>query len=79
MYDDKELYYTKMGLYEVVKYNNLNLGLGAAYRINKSLQVDLGAGRTFWKDSSIKSLNAGIPVSIQDKGYVIAVDVDITI
>lgn len=79
MYDDKELYYTKMGLYEVVKYNNLNLGLGAAYRINKSLQVDLGAGRTFWKDSSIKSLNAGIPVSIQDKGYVIAVGVDITI
>lgn len=79
LYDDKELYYTKMGLYEVVKYNNVNLGIGASYRLNERFQIDLGAGRTFWKDSEIKSLGANIPVSITDKGYVIAVGLDITL
>jgi len=79
MYDDKELYYTKMGLFEVVKYNNLNIGLGASYKVTEKLQLDLGAGRTFWKDSEINSLSASIPVSVQDKGYVIAVGVDITL
>lgn len=85
MYDDKELYYTKMGLYEVVKYNNFNLGLGASYKINERFQVDLGAGRTFWKDSDINSLYASslnlseLPVSITDKGYVFAIGLDITL
>ena len=79
MYDNQELYYTKLGMYEVVKYNNIFTGVGAAYKINKKLQVELAGGRTTWKDSKVKSLNAGIPVSIQDVGYVIAVGVDITI
>lgn len=80
MYDNQELYYTKMGLYEVVKYNNLNIGLGASYKISKNIQIDLGAGRTFWKDSDVKSLNAGgAKVSITDKGYVIAAGIDLSL
>lgn len=79
MYNDQELYYTKMGLYEVVKYNNLNIGLGASYKISNNLQVDLGAGRTFWKDNNIHSQNANIPVNITDKGYVLAIGIDLTL
>ncbi|HPT21842.1 MAG TPA: outer membrane protein transport protein [Bacteroidales bacterium] len=79
MYDDKELYYTKMGLFEVVKYNNLNFGLGASYKMSEKFQIDLGLGRTFWKDSEIRSLSANVPVNIQDKGYVVAIGVDISL
>lgn len=78
-YEDEEMYYTKMGLYEVVKYNNLNFGIGASYRFSEHIMVDLGAGRTFWKDSDINSLAATVPVSITDKGYVIAIGLDITL
>lgn len=79
MYDDQELYYTKLGMYEVVKYNNIFTGLGVAYKVSKKLQVEIAGGRTTWKDSQIKSLNAGIPVNIKDVGYVLAVGFDITI
>ena len=79
MYNDQELYYTKMGLYEVVKYNNIFTGLGAAYKVSKKLQVELAGGRTTWKDSNIKSLNAGIPVNVKDVGYVLAVGIDLTL
>ena len=85
LYDDQKLYYTKMGLYEVVKYNNLNIGIGGSYKINERFQVDLGAGRTFWNDKTINSLltlpsmSHETEVNIQDKGYVIAVGLDITL
>jgi len=79
MYKDQELYYTKLGLYEVVKYNNIFTGLGVAYKIGEKLQVELAGGRTTWKDSEIQSLNAGIPVKVQDKGYVLAVGIDLTL
>jgi long-chain fatty acid transport protein len=77
MYDDMELYYTKMGLYEALKYDNLNIGLGAGYNITKNIMVDLGVARAFWQDKTIRSLHAGIPVSVTDKSYVAAIGVDI--
>jgi len=76
MYDNMELYYTKMGLYEALKYDNFNVSIGAGYYITKNIQVDLGIGRTFWKDKTIKSLNAGIPVEVNDSGYVVAIGFD---
>lgn len=80
LFDDKELYYTKMGLYEALKNNNLNIGIGAGYNITKKVQIDLGFGRTFWKDYTIKSINAGgVDVNTSDKSYVIAIGVDIAI
>ena len=75
-YDDMELYYTQMGLYEAPKYDNLNIGLGAGYNISNNIQIDLGLGRTFWNDESIKSLSAGIPVDVTNKSYVLALGVD---
>jgi long-chain fatty acid transport protein len=79
MYDNQELYYTKLGLYEVVKYNNIFAGLGAAYKVSKKLQIELAGGRTTWKDKQIQSLNAGIPVNVKDVGYVLAVGIDLTL
>ena len=75
-YDDMELYYTQLGLYEAPKYDNLNIGLGAGYNISDNIQIDLGLGRTFWNDESIKSLGADIPVDVTNKSYVLALGVD---
>jgi long-chain fatty acid transport protein len=76
-YDDQELYYTKMGLYEVVKYDNVNVGLGVGYNVTKNIEADLSLGRTFWKDKTINSLNAsGMPVKVSDKAYVVALGLD---
>lgn len=76
-YDNIDLYYTKMGPFEVLKYDNFNLGFGGAYNITKNIQFDLGVMRTFWKDQDIKSLNGnGIPVSVQSSAYVVALGLD---
>jgi long-chain fatty acid transport protein len=81
LYDDQQLYYTKLGLYEVVKYNNLNFGLGASYKISDKFQIDLGMGRTFWKDKDINTIltSPNIPVSITDKGYVVAIGIELSL
>jgi long-chain fatty acid transport protein len=77
LYDDKELYYTQMGVYETLKNNNFNVGLGLGYKITGKIEVDLGIGRTFWKDYTINALNAGtLPVKTTDKAYVLAIGVD---
>ncbi|MCB9002371.1 MAG: outer membrane protein transport protein [Bacteroidales bacterium] len=82
MYDDMELYYTKMGLYEALKYNNFNVGLGVGYSITNNIQLDLGFGRTFWQDKTINSLSGkaftstDFPVKVTDSGYVAAVGFD---
>ncbi len=75
-YDNMELYYTQLGLYEAPKYDNLNVALGAGYNISDNIQIDLGLGRTFWNDKSIKSLGVGIPVDVTNKSYVLAIGVD---
>lgn len=75
-YDNIELYYTKLGLYEVLKYDNLNLSVGLGYNITENIQVDLGLMKTFWKDQTINSLNAGIPVDVNSAATVIAIGVD---
>jgi long-chain fatty acid transport protein len=78
MYDDKELYYTQMGLYETLKDNNFNVGIGMGYKVTEKIEVDLGIGRTFWKDDTINALNAGaLPVKTSDKAYVLAIGVDV--
>ena len=77
-YSDQELYYTQLGAFEAVKYDNYNVGIGAGYKVTEKIQLDLGVGRTIWKDKDIKSLLAsGAPVSISNKAYVIALGIDI--
>ncbi|HLO91981.1 MAG TPA: outer membrane protein transport protein [Lentimicrobium sp.] len=75
-YDDMELYYTKMGPYEVLKYSNINIGLGAGYNVTKKIQIDLGFMKTFWKDQTIASLYGGIPVDVQSAASVVALGID---
>lgn len=76
-YDNMELYYTQLGLYEALKYDNFNVGVGAGYNVTDNIQIDLGLGRTFWSDKTINSLSAGIPVNVTDSGYVLAIGLDI--
>jgi len=79
-YDDQELYYTQMGVYESVKYDNFNLGIGAGYKVTDKIQIDLGVGRTFWKDKTIdRPLSSSVkaPVDISNSSYVVALGVDV--
>jgi long-subunit fatty acid transport protein len=66
-----------MGVFETLKNNNFNVGLGLGYKITGKIEVDLGIGRTFWKDYTINALNAGtLPVKTTDKAYVLAIGID---
>jgi long-chain fatty acid transport protein len=75
-YDDIDLYYTKMGAYEAVKYDNFNVGIGAAYNITDNIQANLGLGRTFWKDKTVNYAGV-LPVDIKNKAYVLALGIDL--
>jgi len=77
-YSNQELYYTQMGVYESVKYDNFNVGLGAGYNVTENIQIDLGVGRTFWKDKTIKyGSSVGVPVDINNSSYVLALGLDL--
>lgn len=77
LYDNIELYYTNLGVYETVKYDNLSIGIGAGYKISEKVEVDLGLARTFWKDKTVNSAMAyDMPVKLSDKSYVLAIGVD---
>ena len=78
-YSNQEQYYTQLGAYEAVKYDNFNIGIGAGYSVTDNVQVDLGIGRTFWTDKSIKAENwpSKPNVDITNKAYVIALGLDI--
>lgn len=77
LFNDKELYYTSMGLYETNKNNNFNVGIGAGYKVTENIEIDLGISRTFWKDYTINSLLAsGMPVHTSNQAYVLALGVD---
>lgn len=79
-YSDQELYYTQLGAYEAVKYDNFNIGIGAGYKVTDKIQIDLGIGRTIWKDKSIKAISwpTNPEVNITNKAYVIALGVDVS-
>lgn len=77
LYDDKELYYTNIGVYETIKENNLSIGIGAGYKISEKVEIDLGLARIFWKDKTVNYVPAGnMPVHLSDKAYVLALGVD---
>ncbi len=74
---DMELYYTNIGVYETIKYDNLSIGIGAGYKISEKVEIDLGLARTFWKDKTVNDAAAGnMPVHLSDKSYVLAIGVD---
>lgn len=77
LYDNIELYYTNLGVYETVKYDNLSIGIGAGYKVSEKVEIDLGLARTFWKDKTVNNANASdLPVKLSDKAYVLAIGVD---
>jgi len=81
-YSNQELYYaTQIGTYESVRYDNFNLGIGAGYKVTEKIQIDLGVGRTFWKDKTIDrpiSATTKVPVDISNSSYVVALGVDLS-
>ncbi len=79
-YDNQKLYYaSQIGAYESIKYDNFNLGIGAAYNVTDKITVDLGVGRTFWKDKDIQNMRASnMSVDISNKAYVVALGVDVS-
>ncbi len=77
MYDNMELYYTKLGLFEVLKYDNWSVGIGAGINLTENIQLDLGILRNIWKDETISSISAGgVPVDVKNSAYVLAIGLD---
>lgn len=78
-YGDQALYYTQLGAFEVVKYDNIYVGLGAGYNITDGIKVDFGVGRIFWNERTITAKNspAKLQVSVSSKAYDVAIGFDI--
>lgn len=52
-YDDKNLYYTRLGTFETVKDNNWSIGLGGQYKINDMFNINLALVQSFWKKDNV--------------------------
>ena len=52
-YDDKPLYYTKIGVFETVKDNNWSIGIGGQYTVNKMINLNLAFVQSFWKKDNV--------------------------
>lgn len=77
-FTNQELYYTNMGVYETVKYDNYNLGVGAGYRLTENIQIDLAYGYTMWPDKTVRrGSSTGLAVDMGNSSHVLALGVDL--
>jgi long-chain fatty acid transport protein len=77
-FTNQELYYTNMGVYETVKYDNYNLGVGAGYRLTEKILIDLAYGYTMWPDKTVKRESSnGLAVDMSNSSHVLALGVDL--
>ena len=53
LFNDKELYYTRLGEFEAPKNDNWNSGIGLAFKATARLTLNLALGATFWKSGEI--------------------------
>ena len=76
LFDDKPLYYTRLGEFEAPKGDNWNNGVGVAIKAAKGLTLNAALGGTFWKKTSVPSL-LGVPVQVTAHAYSLSVGVNI--
>lgn len=57
MYNDMDVYYTHVGVFETVHNDNMNLNLGCSYQVAKKVSLTAGYMNTSWaKDTKVKAL-----------------------
>jgi len=72
LFDDKPLYYTRLGEFEAPKGDNWNNGVGIAFKAAKALTLNLALGGTFWKKATVPSL-LGAPVEVTAHAYSLSI------
>jgi long-chain fatty acid transport protein len=78
LFQDKKLYYTRMGEFEAPKNDNLNSGIGLAFKAGEKLTLNLALGATFWKSDEIGE-TFYVPVIIQTKASAYSVSVGLNL
>lgn len=76
LFEDKTLYYTRLGEFEAPKGDNWNNGIGLAFKAAKGLTLNLALGGTFWKRASIPSV-LGTPVEVTAHVYSLSIGANI--
>jgi hypothetical protein len=81
LWNDMAAYYMRMGAFEVLYSDNLNLGAGLAYKLSGSTRLNLGAAWTIWADETIgfqlgESVGLGANVDTRNRTFALAVGVD---
>lgn len=77
-FDNKELYFTKFGSFEVLKYNYLSLNTGIGYTLNEKITLNLGIARSFWTKGDIRIYDT-YDVSVKNSAWVGAIGLNINI
>ena len=72
LFKDKEAYYLRFGEFEAPKGDNLNCGVGLAYRAAEGLTLNLALGGTFWAKETI-AWSGSLPVEIKAHAYSLSV------
>ncbi|MEN6311021.1 MAG: hypothetical protein ABFD80_05740 [Acidobacteriota bacterium] len=76
LFDNKALYYQRLGEFEAPKGDNWNNGIGLAFKAAKGLTLNAALGGTFWKKTSILS-SIEIPVEVKAHSYSLSIGADI--
>ena len=78
LFKDKELYYNRLGEFEVPKNDNWNNGIGVAYKACRKLTLNLALGATFWKAGEITQMFV-LPTQVKVKAYAYSVSVGLNL
>ncbi|REJ80832.1 MAG: hypothetical protein DWQ44_04820 [Bacteroidetes bacterium] len=65
-YADKDAYYTKLGSFEVIYDNNVNLNSGFSIHATEKVDLNFGYMHAFWSDQTVKALSAS-PMDVDVK------------
>ena len=60
-YDDRPLYYTKLGVFETVKANNWSIGLGGKFNVSERFNINLAFVQSFWKKDDVVEATFPVP------------------
>ncbi|MFC2132813.1 hypothetical protein ACFLRG_03345, partial [Bacteroidota bacterium] len=77
-YDDKERYFSRIGSFEVMKYNYLSINTGIKYTLSDKIDINFGIARSFWKKGSIKLYDT-YDVSVKNGAWIAALGLNINL
>ena len=82
LYGDRDGYYTKLGTFEVMQDDNVNINTGFSFQATEKIRINAGYMHTFWKkDQNIKALIAqplDVDVNVNNSLNAIALGIELS-